>query len=70
VGVVCTLTAVVFFQLGPGAIPWFIVAELFTQNSLSAAVSIAGPTNWLGNFLVGLLFPVIKVRENLSCSYF
>lgn len=59
-GVVCTLASVVFFQLGPGAIPWFIVAELFTQNSLSAAVSIAGPMNWLGNFIVGLLFPLIK----------
>uniref|UniRef100_A0A7M5U2D0 Major facilitator superfamily (MFS) profile domain-containing protein n=2 Tax=Clytia hemisphaerica TaxID=252671 RepID=A0A7M5U2D0_9CNID len=59
-GVVCTLGAVVFFQAGPGAIPWFIVAELFSQNSLSAAVSVAGPMNWLGNFVVGLLFPVIK----------
>jgi len=59
-GVVCTLGAVVFFQTGPGAIPWFIVAELFSQNSLSAAVSVAGPMNWLGNFVVGLLFPVIK----------
>lgn len=58
-GVVCTLVAVAFFQVGPGAIPWFIVAELFTQSSLSAAVSIAGPTNWLGNFVVGLLFPII-----------
>ena len=46
-----------------GAIPWFIVAELFTQSSISAAVSIAGPTNWFGNFAVGLLFPVMKVNN-------
>ncbi|XP_057314552.1 solute carrier family 2, facilitated glucose transporter member 3-like isoform X2 [Hydractinia symbiolongicarpus] len=58
--IVATLLSVAFFQIGPGPIPWFIVAELFTQSSISAAVSIAGPTNWLGNFVVGLLFPIIK----------
>jgi len=58
-GVTATLASVAVFQLGPGAIPWFIVAELFSQSSISAATSIAGPTNWFGNFIVGILFPII-----------
>ena len=44
-----------------GAIPWFIVSELFSQTSISAAVSVAGPCNWLANFLVGLVFQDINV---------
>ncbi|CAK8677591.1 unnamed protein product [Clavelina lepadiformis] len=53
------LIFVVFFQTGPGAIPWFITAELFDQASRPTAVSIAGLFNWLGNFAVGLAYPPI-----------
>lgn len=45
-----------------GAIPWFITAELFTQGSRAAAVSIAGTANWLSNFVVGLVFPSMQVQ--------
>lgn len=44
-----------------GAIPWFITAELFSQSSRAAAVSIAGVANWLSNFVVGLVFPSLQV---------
>ena len=46
-----------------GAIPWFIVAEVFSQTAISAAISIVGPTNWLCNFAVGLIFPFIDVSD-------
>ena len=59
-GVVATLGSVTVFQAGPGAIPWFIVSELFSQASIASAVSVAGPTNWFANFLVALLFPSMK----------
>ncbi|KAK4469667.1 hypothetical protein MN116_007196 [Schistosoma mekongi] len=45
------------FSFGPGSIPWFLVAELFTQEYRDAAASVAVGTNWLCNILVGLLFP-------------
>ncbi|XP_037702566.1 solute carrier family 2, facilitated glucose transporter member 3 [Choloepus didactylus] len=48
---------VAFFEIGPGPIPWFIVAELFSQGPRPAAVAVAGCSNWTSNFLVGLLFP-------------
>ncbi|VDP46053.1 unnamed protein product [Schistosoma margrebowiei] len=40
-----------------GSVPWFLVAELFTQEYRDAAQSVAVGTNWLCNILVGLLFP-------------
>ena len=54
-GIVPVLLFVVFFQVGPGAIPWFITAELFNQQSRPTAVAVAGVVNWLGNFAVGQL---------------
>ncbi|XP_004455324.2 solute carrier family 2, facilitated glucose transporter member 3 isoform X1 [Dasypus novemcinctus] len=48
---------VAFFEIGPGPIPWFIVAELFSQGPRPAAMAVAGCSNWTSNFLVGLLFP-------------
>lgn len=60
VSVVATLLTVTFFQLGPGPIPWFITAELFSQGPRPAAVAIAGVVNWLANFIVGLVFPSMQ----------
>ncbi|XP_024589298.1 solute carrier family 2, facilitated glucose transporter member 3 [Neophocaena asiaeorientalis asiaeorientalis] len=51
------LLFVAFFEIGPGPIPWFIVAELFGQGPRPAAMAVAGCSNWTSNFLVGLLFP-------------
>ncbi|CAK6443714.1 unnamed protein product [Pipistrellus nathusii] len=51
------LVFVAFFEIGPGPIPWFIVAELFSQGPRPSAMAVAGCSNWTSNFLVGLLFP-------------
>lgn len=48
------------FGTGTGSIPWFFVAELFSQNSRPAAVSLATLVNWLSNFVVGLVFPELQ----------
>lgn len=55
--VVAILVFVAFFEIGPGPIPWFIVAELFSQGPRPAAMAVSGCSNWTSNFLVGLLFP-------------
>ncbi|XP_041498692.1 solute carrier family 2, facilitated glucose transporter member 3 [Microtus oregoni] len=55
--IVAILVYVAFFEIGPGPIPWFIVAELFSQGPRPAAVAVAGCSNWTSNFLVGMLFP-------------
>uniref|UniRef100_A0A2K5E2D2 Solute carrier family 2, facilitated glucose transporter member 3 n=1 Tax=Aotus nancymaae TaxID=37293 RepID=A0A2K5E2D2_AOTNA len=51
------LVFVAFFEIGPGPIPWFIVAELFSQGPRPAAMAVAGCSNWTSNFLVRLLLP-------------
>ncbi|KAI4904101.1 hypothetical protein NFI96_026212, partial [Prochilodus magdalenae] len=51
---------VCFFEIGPGPIPWFIVAELFSQGPRPAAIALAGFCNWTSNFIIGMFFPYIE----------
>lgn len=57
---------VAMFELGPGPIPWFIVAELFSQGPRPAAMAVAGCCNWTSNFLVGMSFPKLVVSGYLA----
>ncbi|XP_077400940.1 solute carrier family 2, facilitated glucose transporter member 4-like isoform X1 [Vanacampus margaritifer] len=50
---------VAFFEVGPGPIPWFIVAELFSQGPRPAAMAVAGCSNWTANFVIGMGFPYV-----------
>ena len=52
---------IVFFAIGPGAIPWIITSELFGSEARGKAVSIATLVNWLSNFVVTVSFPFIQV---------
>ncbi|XP_077446090.1 solute carrier family 2, facilitated glucose transporter member 1-like [Stigmatopora argus] len=57
VAIFAVMVFVAMFELGPGPIPWFIVAELFSQGPRPAAMAVAGCCNWTSNFLVGISFP-------------
>ncbi|CAL1575659.1 unnamed protein product [Knipowitschia caucasica] len=57
-----------FFEIGPGPIPWFIVAELFSQGPRPAAIALAGCCNWTCNFIIGMTFRYIQ--EALDCYVF
>ncbi|XP_073339615.1 solute carrier family 2, facilitated glucose transporter member 2 [Pagrus major] len=57
-----------FFEIGPGPIPWFIVAELFSQGPRPAAIALAGCCNWTSNFIIGMTFPYIQ--DYLGCYVF
>ncbi|XP_019733100.1 solute carrier family 2, facilitated glucose transporter member 4 isoform X2 [Hippocampus comes] len=50
---------VAFFEVGPGPIPWFIVAELFSQGPRPAAMAVAGCSNWTANFIIGMGFQYV-----------
>lgn len=52
---------VAFFEVGPGPIPWFFVAELFSQGPRPAAMAVAGCSNWTANFLIGMGFQYVAV---------
>ncbi|CAL1538109.1 unnamed protein product [Lymnaea stagnalis] len=58
--IVVSLLYVVFFAIGPGSIPWLIVAELFSQGPRSAAMSLSVLINWVANFIVGYTFPHLQ----------
>lgn len=60
--VVLVLVYIIMFASGPGSIPWFLVSELFNQSARPIATSLAVTVNWGANFLVGLGFPLIKVK--------
>lgn len=62
--IVSILVYVAFFEIGPGPIPWFIVAELFSQGPRPAAIAVAGCSNWTSNFLVGMFFPSAAVSKS------
>ncbi|KAJ8289914.1 hypothetical protein GJAV_G00006700 [Gymnothorax javanicus] len=51
---------VAMFEMGPGPIPWFIVAELFAQGPRPSAMAVSGCSNWTANFIVGLSFPKLE----------
>ncbi|PAA73405.1 hypothetical protein BOX15_Mlig028790g4, partial [Macrostomum lignano] len=53
---------VVFFAIGPGAIPWFIVAEMFNQAARPVAVSVAVLVNWAGQILIGMGYPPVLAQ--------
>lgn len=63
VSLIMTILFVGLFSVGPGSIPWLITAELFKQNYLVPASSIAVLVNWSANFAVGLGFkPLFTVK--------
>ena len=62
--IVAVILFVVGFATGPGSIPWFFVTELFAQSGRPTATSIAVTVNWSANFLVGLAFVPLQVRQS------
>ncbi|XP_022617106.1 solute carrier family 2, facilitated glucose transporter member 1-like [Seriola dumerili] len=58
--IVAIFAFVAFFEIGPGPIPWFIVAELFSQGPRPSAIALAGLSNWTANFIVGMSFQYIE----------
>lgn len=61
--IVAIFAFVAFFEIGPGPIPWFIVAELFSQGPRPSAIAVAGFCNWTANFIVGMCFQYVAVRH-------
>ncbi|XP_043252622.1 solute carrier family 2, facilitated glucose transporter member 5-like isoform X1 [Colletes gigas] len=50
---------VIFYGIGLGPIPYFIGSELFDVGPRPIAMALGSVFNWGGNFLVGMLFPII-----------
>uniref|UniRef100_A0A6G1SHP9 Solute carrier family 2, facilitated glucose transporter member 1 n=1 Tax=Aceria tosichella TaxID=561515 RepID=A0A6G1SHP9_9ACAR len=69
--VVAVYVYIAMFASGPGAIPWFLVAELFPSNARPLASSIAVAVNWLANFTVSLCFlPLSNILHGFTFILF
>lgn len=53
-----------FFEIGPGPIPWFMVAEFFSQGPRPTALALAAFSNWVCNFVIALCFQYIAVSAH------
>ncbi|KAL8198592.1 UNVERIFIED_CONTAM: Solute carrier 2, facilitated glucose transporter member 1 [Gekko kuhli] len=60
ISIIAIFGFVAFFEIGPGPIPWFIVAELFSQGPRPSAFAVSGLANWTSNFIVGMGFQYIE----------
>lgn len=61
--VVCVFLFVGSFAIGPGAIPWFITAEMFTQASRGAAMTVCVAVNWICQILIAQIYPTMLVSK-------
>ncbi|KAM9338423.1 solute carrier family 2 member 11, like [Symphorus nematophorus] len=56
-----------FFASGPSGVTAPLPGEILTQSFKSAGYIIACSINWIGLFLLGMVFPTIVVSTSLSC---
>jgi hypothetical protein len=60
IAIVGVMIFVTFFEVGLGAIPWSIGAEIFPGESRGAAMSFAAMVNWTATSVVGIVFPTFQ----------
>lgn len=55
------------FAIGPGSIPWFVVAEMFVQETRDPAIVITVIVNWLAQIVISLGYPpLLKYLKDFS----
>lgn len=72
ISLITTICFIGFFSIGPGAIPWLITSELFSQAYRVPATSIAVLVNWSANFAVSQAFKPLYIvsRTSVGCQRF
>ncbi|KAH8284592.1 hypothetical protein KR018_004961, partial [Drosophila ironensis] len=58
--IVFILTFILGFQLGLGPIAYFIGSELLEDQPRPVAMSMGSLFSWIGNFMVGMCFPLLQ----------
>lgn len=58
--IVAVLAYVLCYGIGLGPIPFFIGSELFEVGPRPSAMALGSMSNWAGNFVVGLTFPIMQ----------
>jgi sugar porter (SP) family MFS transporter len=53
---ICILLYISAFAIGMGPIFWLLIAEVFPSEARAEGAAVSSTTNWLANFIIGLLF--------------
>eukprot|EP01147_Barroeca_monosierra_P010802 gene10801-2884_t len=74
VSVLAVILVIVFFAVGPGGVPWLMVAELFPSEAATPAISLCVAFNWIFNFVVGISFTPMQQNVFIPfivlCAFF
>ncbi|XP_053647118.2 solute carrier family 2, facilitated glucose transporter member 5 isoform X2 [Cherax quadricarinatus] len=71
VAIAALLSFVLVYGMGLGPVPFMIATEMFPVGPRSIGISLGGTSNWFGNLVVGLTFPLIQESlGELSFSIF
>lgn len=71
-GIIALVSAnlyIVGFGLSWGPVMWVLLGEMFPNRLRGAALSLAGLTQWLANFLVTMTFPLLLTAIGLGGAY-
>ncbi|XP_044839361.1 solute carrier family 2, facilitated glucose transporter member 1-like [Mauremys mutica] len=54
--ILALFTMVVFYEIGPGPISWYITAELFSQSARPVTMGLTSSWNWFHKFIVAMFY--------------
>lgn len=61
-----TLLFLLTFGIGMSSPPWTVCSEVFPLHVIGTANSLTTTTNWLSNFVVAEIFPIMLSRDALK----
>lgn len=60
---------IIFFGISWGPVMWVMLGEMFPNRMRGAALSVAGLSQWVTNFVVTMTFPILLSRFGLGMAY-
>ncbi len=60
---------VIFFNASWGPVMWVMLGEMFPNQVRGSGLAVSGLVQWLSNFGITLMFPIMLVSIELSGSY-
>jgi len=60
---------VMFFNFSWGPVMWVMLGEMFPNQIRGSGLAIAGLFQWLSNFLITMMFPIMLIKIGLATTY-
>lgn len=60
---------VMFFNFSWGPVMWVMLGEMFPNQIRGSGLAIAGLFQWVANFMITMLFPIMLVKIGLATTY-